>query len=139
MSPNWNDAPEGFHPASAPDYLPREQLRQTQLQRLQAVVRRAWDHQKLFRRRMEERGLSPADVVTALQSSNVIIPAGTARIGDQYLHAFSDALTHGEHDPHSFTHALHDAHADGHAAVLCPELGRCAGHHRAVHPVADQE
>ncbi|HEY6009571.1 MAG TPA: efflux RND transporter permease subunit [Geobacteraceae bacterium] len=27
------------------------------------------------------RGLSPADVVTALQSSNVIIPAGTARIG----------------------------------------------------------
>ncbi|UFS69524.1 efflux RND transporter permease subunit [Geomonas sp. RF6] len=27
------------------------------------------------------RGLSPADVMTALQSSNVIIPAGTARIG----------------------------------------------------------
>jgi multidrug efflux pump subunit AcrB len=27
------------------------------------------------------RGLSPADVVAALQSSNVIIPAGTARIG----------------------------------------------------------
>lgn len=27
------------------------------------------------------RGLSPGDVVTALQSSNVIIPAGTARIG----------------------------------------------------------
>ena len=27
------------------------------------------------------RGLSPADVVSALQSSNVIIPAGTARIG----------------------------------------------------------
>src|SRR5512146_470240 len=27
------------------------------------------------------RGLSPADVVNALQSSNVIIPAGTARIG----------------------------------------------------------
>ena len=29
------------------------------------------------------RGLSPADVVNALQSSNVIIPAGTARIGDR--------------------------------------------------------
>lgn len=28
------------------------------------------------------KGLSPADVVAALQSSNVIIPAGTARIGD---------------------------------------------------------
>ena len=30
---------------------------------------------------LSARGLSPADVVTALQSSNVIIPAGTARIG----------------------------------------------------------
>jgi multidrug efflux pump subunit AcrB len=29
------------------------------------------------------RGLSPQDVVTALQSSNVILPAGTARIGDR--------------------------------------------------------
>ena len=29
------------------------------------------------------RGLSPADVVNALQSSNVIIPAGTAKIGDR--------------------------------------------------------
>jgi multidrug efflux pump subunit AcrB len=30
---------------------------------------------------LSARGLSPADVVSALQSSNVIIPAGTARIG----------------------------------------------------------
>lgn len=30
---------------------------------------------------LASRGLSPADVVSALQSSNVIIPAGTARIG----------------------------------------------------------
>ncbi len=30
---------------------------------------------------LASRGLSPADVVNALQSSNVIIPAGTARIG----------------------------------------------------------
>ncbi len=30
---------------------------------------------------LSSRGLSPADVVTALQTSNVIIPAGTARIG----------------------------------------------------------
>ncbi|HEX9077957.1 MAG TPA: efflux RND transporter permease subunit [Desulfuromonadaceae bacterium] len=30
---------------------------------------------------LSARGLSPADVVNALQSSNVIIPAGTARIG----------------------------------------------------------
>jgi len=31
---------------------------------------------------LSARGLSPADVVTALSSSNVIIPAGTARIGE---------------------------------------------------------
>jgi multidrug efflux pump subunit AcrB len=30
---------------------------------------------------LQARGLSPADVVSALQSSNVIVPAGTARIG----------------------------------------------------------
>ncbi len=30
---------------------------------------------------LNARGLSPADVVTALQSSNVIVPAGTARMG----------------------------------------------------------
>jgi len=30
---------------------------------------------------LASRGLSPADVVTALQASNIIIPAGTARIG----------------------------------------------------------
>ena len=31
---------------------------------------------------LQARGLSPTDVVTALQNSNVIIPAGTARIGN---------------------------------------------------------
>ncbi len=31
---------------------------------------------------LTSRGLSPSDVVSALQSSNVILPAGTARIGD---------------------------------------------------------
>jgi len=31
---------------------------------------------------LQARGLSPADVVSALQSSNVIVPAGTARIGN---------------------------------------------------------
>jgi multidrug efflux pump subunit AcrB len=31
---------------------------------------------------LASRGLSPSDVVTALQSSNVILPAGTARIGE---------------------------------------------------------
>ncbi|HET9597371.1 MAG TPA: phenylacetate--CoA ligase [Anaeromyxobacteraceae bacterium] len=60
MSPRaWNQPPGDFHPASAPDYLPLAQLRALQLQRLQAVVRRAFERQALFRRRMEEKGLAP--------------------------------------------------------------------------------
>ncbi len=58
----WNDVSGQFHPASAPDYLPFAQLRQIQLQRLQAVVRRAYDHVELFRIRMIERGLVPDDI-----------------------------------------------------------------------------
>ncbi|MBV8888831.1 MAG: efflux RND transporter permease subunit [Alphaproteobacteria bacterium] len=33
--------------------------------------------------RLSAKGLSPTDVVSALQTSNVIVPAGTARIGDR--------------------------------------------------------
>jgi multidrug efflux pump subunit AcrB len=33
--------------------------------------------------RMAAKGVSPSDVVTALQSSNVIVPAGVARIGER--------------------------------------------------------
>lgn len=58
----WNDADGAFHPASAPDYLPLAQLRQVQLQRLQAVVQRAYDRVALFRQRMDERGLTPQDI-----------------------------------------------------------------------------
>jgi phenylacetate-CoA ligase len=59
---SWNDPPGGFHPASVPDYLPRARLTEIQLQRLQAVVSRAYDRVELFRRRMEERGLTPGHV-----------------------------------------------------------------------------
>jgi len=58
----WNDPPGGFHPASAPDYLPRVRLAEIQLQRLQAVVSRAYEHVAVFRKRMVERGLAPSDV-----------------------------------------------------------------------------
>jgi phenylacetate-CoA ligase len=58
----WNDPAGGFNAASAPDYLPLPQLRAVQLQRLRAVVRRAFERQALFRRRMEEEGLSPDQV-----------------------------------------------------------------------------
>ncbi len=60
----WNDPPGGFHPVSAPDYLPREQLEEVQLQRLQSVVTRAFDRVPLFRSRMEERGLSPTSMAS---------------------------------------------------------------------------
>ena len=59
---SWNDPPGGFHPASVPDYLPRGRLAEIQLQRLQAVVTRAHGRVEIFRRRMEERGLTPAHV-----------------------------------------------------------------------------
>jgi phenylacetate-CoA ligase len=51
-----------FHPVSAPDFLPLEQLHQLQLQRMQAMVQRAYDHVPLFRRRMTERELTPHDL-----------------------------------------------------------------------------
>jgi len=57
-----NDAPGGFHPASAPDFLPRAQLERLQLDRLQATVRRAHERVAHFRKRMEERGVRPEDV-----------------------------------------------------------------------------
>jgi phenylacetate-CoA ligase len=60
----WNDPPGGFHPVSAPDYLPRQTLAAIQLQRLQSVVIRAYDHVALFRQRMDERRLTPASIKT---------------------------------------------------------------------------
>ncbi|PTY00097.1 phenylacetate--CoA ligase [Opitutus sp. ER46] len=57
-------APGGFHPESAPDFLPRPQLRDLQLARLQLSVRNAFEHVALFRARMEERGLTADDVRT---------------------------------------------------------------------------
>jgi phenylacetate-CoA ligase len=58
----WNDAEGGFHPASAPDFLPETALKQVQLRRLRAVVSLAYDNVALFRARMEERGLTPDSI-----------------------------------------------------------------------------
>jgi len=54
--------PARFHPVSAPDFLPLEQLQGLQLHRLQGMVQRAYDHVPLFHQRMAERDLKPADV-----------------------------------------------------------------------------
>ena len=53
-----------FHPVSAPDFLPREHLQALQLQRLQAIVQRAYDHVALFRKRMDERRIKPEHIKT---------------------------------------------------------------------------
>jgi phenylacetate-CoA ligase len=50
------------HPASVPDYMPFDELRALQLERLQAVVERSWNQVKLFRERMEERNLTPQSI-----------------------------------------------------------------------------
>jgi len=62
MKTLWNDPDGGFHPASAPDYLPRGQLEQLQLGRLRSVVALAYEKVPLFRQRMEARRLTPASV-----------------------------------------------------------------------------
>lgn len=58
----WNDAAGGFHPVSAPDFLPEQQLREVQLRRLKAVVTRAYEKVPLYRQRLEERGLTPESI-----------------------------------------------------------------------------
>src|SRR5512144_1382628 len=52
--------PAGFHPASALDFLPEPQLQALQLQRLQFIVQRAYDHVTLFHQRMKNRGVTPS-------------------------------------------------------------------------------
>ena len=64
MRENWNDVGPGFHPVSAPDYLPSAQLRELQLRRLKAVVERAYANVTPFRERMVERGVTPAAIET---------------------------------------------------------------------------
>jgi phenylacetate-CoA ligase len=56
------DSSRRYHPVSAPDYVPAEQLRGLQLERLQRIVRRAHERVPLFRTRCQERQVSPADL-----------------------------------------------------------------------------
>jgi len=54
-----------FHPASAPDFIPLPLLRALQLDRLRAIAQHAYDHVELFRKRLQERKLLPADLRAA--------------------------------------------------------------------------
>jgi phenylacetate-CoA ligase len=51
-----------FQPASTPDYLPAAILRELQLSRLRSTVERAWSRVPLYRSRMKQAGLEPADL-----------------------------------------------------------------------------
>jgi len=62
MKRDLETSADNCHPASVPDYTPVAELHALQLQRLEAVVDRAWNNVKLFRERMDERGLTPADI-----------------------------------------------------------------------------
>ena len=62
MSGFWHDKGCSFHPVSAPDYLPLAQLRALQLHRLQVIVTLSYDKVPLFRQRMDEKGMAPADL-----------------------------------------------------------------------------
>jgi phenylacetate-CoA ligase len=50
---------QGFHPASAPDYVSTPKLRELQYVRLRSVIARAYENVPLFRSRMAERDLTP--------------------------------------------------------------------------------
>ena len=49
---------------SKPDYMPREELRELQLAKLQKLVSYEYDRVPLFRRRCDEKGVKPRDIVT---------------------------------------------------------------------------
>ncbi|MDR2849424.1 MAG: phenylacetate--CoA ligase [Verrucomicrobiota bacterium] len=59
-----HDLDTPVHPVSAPDYMPREQLRALQLHRLQGLVRRVYENVPLTRKRMDERGVRPEHIQT---------------------------------------------------------------------------
>ncbi|MEI8234738.1 MAG: phenylacetate--CoA ligase [Verrucomicrobiota bacterium] len=64
MSFQWNDCNGSFHPDSAFDFLPEEQLRALQIQRLRATVERAYGNVEFMRGRMDSLGVSPGDIRT---------------------------------------------------------------------------
>ena len=65
MNPATQAAPDTrapFQPASSLDFVPREQLRGLQSERLRQAVQRAYEHLPVYHQRMQKRGLTPADI-----------------------------------------------------------------------------
>lgn len=59
-----NDLDTPVHPVSAADYMPRKQMQELQLHRLQGTVKRMYEHVPLIRQRMDERGVRPEHIKT---------------------------------------------------------------------------
>lgn len=53
-----------MNPISKNDYMPTEELRKLQLEKLQKIVAYTYDRVPLFRRRCDEKGVKPRDIVT---------------------------------------------------------------------------
>ncbi|MBO5254217.1 MAG: phenylacetate--CoA ligase [Opitutales bacterium] len=62
MKQIWNDVHGEVHPFTALDFLPREQMRGLQSQRLREIVKLAYEKVELYRNRMKENGVSPDDI-----------------------------------------------------------------------------
>ncbi|MCC7176397.1 MAG: phenylacetate--CoA ligase [Bryobacterales bacterium] len=72
-----------YNPVSAPDYTPVPLLRQLQLERLQMVVRRAYDRVPPLRERMQAGGVTP-DLVRSLEDVAAFPFTGKADLRDNY-------------------------------------------------------
>jgi phenylacetate-CoA ligase len=57
-----HDATADRHPASEPDFMPRDKLRDLQSSRLREIVKRAYENVALYRQRMNDLGVTPADI-----------------------------------------------------------------------------
>ena len=57
MKQIWNDIHGEVHPHTALDFLPKEQLRALQSQRLKEITKLAYDNVELFRNRMKRKGV----------------------------------------------------------------------------------
>ncbi len=64
MKQIWNDIHGDVHPFSAMDFLPREQMRALQSQRLREIVKLSYAKVPLYRTRMDELGVGPEDIET---------------------------------------------------------------------------
>jgi len=83
MSDQWNDVAGTFNLDSAPDYLPTPQLRALQLQRLQAIVHRAYNRVEHFRNRLDERNIKPDDI-QALSDISLLPFSNKSDLRDTY-------------------------------------------------------